>query len=63
VSSTSAKDGYRPINAAISKKYQGQLPSIDPFPVTLVAQDWADAQAKFFGENGVFQIIHSSQPK
>lgn len=58
-----AKHGYRPMNAGILKKYQDQFPYIDLFPVTLVAKDWADAQAKFFGENGVFEIIQSSQPK
>jgi hypothetical protein len=27
------------------------------------AKDWADAQAKFFGDNGIFEIIHSAQDK
>ena len=58
-----AKYGYRPVNAAIAKKYQDQLPLIDLFPVTLVAKDWTEAQAKFFGENGVYEIIHSAQTK
>ena len=58
-----AKYGYRPVNAAIAKKYQDQLPFIDLFPVTLVAKDWTEAQAKFFGENGVYEIIHSAQTK
>jgi sulfate/thiosulfate-binding protein len=53
-----AKDGYRPINEAILKKHQDRLPKIDLFPVTLVAKDWADAQTKFFGENGIFETIH-----
>ncbi len=58
-----AKNGYRPINAAILKKHQDRLPKIELFPVTLVAKDWADAQAKFFGDNGIFEIIHSAQTK
>ncbi len=58
-----AKDGYRPINEAILKKHQDRLPKIELFPVTLVAKDWADAQAKFFGDNGIFEIIHSAQTK
>jgi sulfate/thiosulfate-binding protein len=56
-----AKDGYRPISPGILKKYQNQLPHIDLFPVTLVAKDWTDAQAKFFGDNGIFETIHSTQ--
>ena len=58
-----AKYGYRPINEAILKKYQDWLPKIELFPVTLVAKDWADAQAKFFGENGIFEIVNSALTK
>jgi sulfate/thiosulfate transport system substrate-binding protein len=58
-----AKAGYRPINAAILNKHQDRLPKIELFPVTLVANDWADAQAKFFGDNGIFETIHSAQTK
>jgi sulfate/thiosulfate transport system substrate-binding protein len=39
------------------------LPYIELFPVTLVAKSWDDAQTKFFGENGIFEVIHSAQPK
>lgn len=58
-----AKNGYRPINEAILKKYRDRLPNIQLFPVTLIAKDWADAQAKFFGDNGIFEIIRSAEPK
>ena len=58
-----AKDGYRPINEAIWKKYQDRLPFIDLFPITLIGKDWTDVQAKFFGENGIFETIHSAQTK
>jgi len=58
-----AKDGYRPINEAILKKHEDRLPKIELFPVTVVAKDWADAQAKFFGENGIYEIIHAAQTK
>ncbi len=58
-----AQNGYRPINAEILKRYQDRLPNIELFPVTLVAKDWADAQAKFFGDNGIFEIIYSAQTK
>ena len=58
-----AKGGYRPINEAILKKHEDRLPKIELFPVTVVAKDWADAQAKFFGENGIYEIIHAAQTK
>jgi sulfate transport system substrate-binding protein len=60
---TFAKHGYRPINGAILKRHQDRLPNIELFPVTLVAKDWADAQEKFFGENGMFDVIRSAQIK
>jgi sulfate/thiosulfate transport system substrate-binding protein len=52
-----AKDGYRPFNQEILSKHQDLLPNIDLFPITLIAKDWNDAQAKFFGDNGVFDLI------
>jgi sulfate/thiosulfate transport system substrate-binding protein len=53
-----AKDGYRPSNPAILNKYKDRLPNIALFPVTLVARDWDDAQEKFFGDNGIFNVIN-----
>jgi sulfate/thiosulfate transport system substrate-binding protein len=58
-----ATHGYRPISEVILKKHQDRLPNIKLFPITLVAKDWTDAQVKFFGENGIFETIHSSQTK
>jgi sulfate transport system substrate-binding protein len=56
-----AKDGYRPSNAAILREHRDRLPNIDLFPVTLVAKNWDDAQEKFFGDNGVFNVIHPTK--
>ena len=39
------------------------LPDSELFPVTLVAKNWAEAQEKFFGDNGVFEVIHPAQTK
>jgi sulfate transport system substrate-binding protein len=58
-----AKNGYRPINDEIAKKHRDRLPKIDLFPVTLVAKDWNEAQAKFFDTNGIFEVIHTTQTK
>lgn len=64
---------YKEINSKFIVKYEteaGHRVNIEQshggsslFPVTLVAKDWADAQAKFFGENGIYEIIHSAQTK
>jgi sulfate/thiosulfate transport system substrate-binding protein len=58
-----AAHGYRPINEVILKKHQDRLPNIDLFPVTLMAKNWSDAQAKFFGDNGIFETIRFTQTK
>jgi len=55
-----AKDGYRPENEDILKKHQNLLPQIDLFPITTIAKDWNDAQDKFFGDYGIFNVIHPS---
>ena len=55
-----AKDGYRPINDDILKKHQDLFPTINLFPITTIAKDWDDAQDKFFGDNGIFNVIHPS---
>ena len=53
-----ARDGYRPVNEAILREHRDHLPDMTLFPITLVARDWDDAQTKFFGDNGIFNLIH-----
>ena len=55
---TLAKYGYRPINQNILDKHVDRLPAIPLFPITLIAKNWEDAQAKFFAENAIFDIIY-----
>jgi sulfate/thiosulfate-binding protein len=54
---TFAAHGYRPIDDAVAKKYGTRLPPMTLFPITTIAKDWDDAQARFFGENGVYESI------
>jgi sulfate/thiosulfate-binding protein len=56
-----ARDGYRPSNPAILAKHGALLPHIALFPITLIATDWLDAQAKFFDDGGVFDAIRPRQ--
>ena len=56
-----AKDGFRPINEEILEKHRNRLPNITLFPITLLAKDWDEAQSKFFGDNGIFTIIHPTK--
>jgi sulfate/thiosulfate transport system substrate-binding protein len=54
-----AKYGYRPSHPEILAKHRDLLPDITLFPITLVARDWDDARAKFFGEGGIFDEVRS----
>jgi len=60
---TMAKYGYRPINPEILKRHADRLPQIDLFPITAIAKDWDEAQAKFFDENGIFDTIYKQKAK
>jgi sulfate/thiosulfate transport system substrate-binding protein len=56
-----AKQGYRPFNTEILNKHLNTLPKLDLFPITLIAKDWDDAQAKFFADNAIFDLIYKSK--
>jgi sulfate transport system substrate-binding protein len=58
-----AQNGYRPINPRILEQHSAAFPKIDLFPITRLAAGWDEAQAKFFGENGVYEVIRSSLVK
>ena len=53
-----AKHFYRPTNEAILKKHADSFPEIKLFPITDIANDWADAHKQFIGEGGVFDAIY-----
>ncbi|WP_167103957.1 sulfate ABC transporter substrate-binding protein [Mycobacterium sp. DL592] len=57
-----AQYGYRPSNAAILAKHSDRLPNIKLFPVTAIANDWDDARQRFFGTNGIYDIVSASVP-
>jgi sulfate/thiosulfate transport system substrate-binding protein len=58
-----AREGYRPFKKDIAERYEKTLPKLTLFPVTLIAKDWADAQQKFFAENGVIDTIYTPKPR
>jgi sulfate/thiosulfate-binding protein len=58
-----AEEGYRPTNKAIAARHADRLPPLNLFPITLVAKDWNDAQQKFFGENGLIDVIYVPKPR
>lgn len=56
-----ARNGYRPVKPAILAKYGDRLPAVNLFPITAVADDWADARQKFFGDNGIYDTVSAPQ--
>ena len=50
-----AQQGYRPFKPEILAKYANRLPGLELFPITALANDWADAREKFFGDNGIYE--------
>jgi sulfate transport system substrate-binding protein len=58
---TIAKHFYRPTNPEILARHGDVFRKIDLFPVTEVAADFDDAQAKFFAEGAIFDSIY--QPR
>jgi sulfate/thiosulfate transport system substrate-binding protein len=53
-----AKNFYRPSDPAVAAKYASQFPNVKRFDVTVVAKSWDDAQAKYFGDGGVFDSFY-----
>jgi sulfate/thiosulfate transport system substrate-binding protein len=58
-----AQHGFRPYREDIGRRHLDGLPVLDLFPITLVAKDWEDAQAKFFSEGGVLDTIDQASAK
>jgi sulfate/thiosulfate transport system substrate-binding protein len=55
-----AQFGYRPVKPAILARHADRLPNIALFGITAIAEDWDDAQQKFFADNGVIDVISST---
>jgi sulfate transport system substrate-binding protein len=47
--------GYRPYKPSTARQWQP--PPIALFPVTAIAHDWADAEAKFFADDGIIDTV------
>jgi sulfate/thiosulfate transport system substrate-binding protein len=59
---TIATLGYRPLKPEIQARHASQLPQIKLFGISAIATDWDDAREKFFGDNGIYDMISSAQP-
>lgn len=57
---TAAQYGYRPIKPEILAKHKDRLPPIELFPISAVARNWNDAREKFFGNNGIYDVVSAA---
>jgi len=60
---TIAQLGYRPLKPEIWAKHANRLPAILLFPITAIANDWYDAQEKFFGSNGIYDVVSAARAR
>jgi sulfate/thiosulfate transport system substrate-binding protein len=60
---TIAKLGYRPSNPDVLARHASTLPPTQLFPITAIARDWDDAQARFFADNGVIDAVYTPKPR
>ncbi|ACK51765.1 sulfate ABC transporter, periplasmic sulfate-binding protein [Methylocella silvestris BL2] len=58
-----AREGYRPQNQQILEKHADRLPKINLFSITAIAQDWSDAQRRFFADNGIIDAVYAPKPR
>jgi sulfate transport system substrate-binding protein len=58
-----AENGYRPFRPDVLKKYASRFPELNLFHISKIAKDWDDAQQKFFGENGIIDLVYHAKPR
>jgi sulfate transport system substrate-binding protein len=57
-----ARHHYRPRNSEVLARHQASFPEIQLFPITDLVTSWDEAQGKFFGDGGVFDVIYEPEP-
>ena len=53
-----AKHFYRPFDESVMQRHAATFPNLTLFPITAVAKDWTDANAKFFNDGKIFDSIY-----
>ena len=56
-----AKHYFRPTDAEVAKKVEGQFQPIKLFLITDLVPSWDEAQAKFFADGGVFDQVYEKK--
>jgi sulfate transport system substrate-binding protein len=55
-----ARHFYRPSDETVLAAHRNQFPEIKLFPITDIVAGWDEAQAKFFADGGVFDLIYQN---
>jgi sulfate/thiosulfate-binding protein len=58
-----AAHGYRPFDARVKASSEARFPHLDLFPITAIAEDWEDAQRKFFSDSGIIETVYRPKPR
>jgi len=53
-----ARHYYRPVDKEVFARHKDRFPEIKLFRVTELVSSWDEAQGKFFGDGGVFDVIY-----
>jgi len=57
-----ARNHYRPRDPETLARHKDNFPAIALFPISDLVANWDEAQSKFFGDGGVFDVIYEPEP-
>jgi len=58
-----ARNGYRPYKPEILERHVATLPKLKLFEIQSIAASWEEAQARFFGNDGIVDLIFAPKPR
>jgi len=58
-----ARNGYRPYKREILERHAASLPPLKLFEIQSIAANWEEAQNRFFGDNGIIDLVYVPKPR
>lgn len=58
-----ARQGYRPSKPEVLARHDKTLPPLKLFEIQAIAASWDDAQNRFFGDNGIIDLVYTPKPR
>jgi len=58
-----ARQGYRPYKPEVLARYAKTLPPLKLFDIRAIAANWEEAQNRFFGDNGIIDLVYTPKPR